>query len=227
MSVRNPQLWRRDPRPGLLVIVFGFGAAGFAALLAMVLMYRPFVAFDERASHAFASLQSPVFDALFRGFNTIGNFWTMAALTTVTALALAYRKHVAEAVLMLATVSIGTLMGDVTKGLVERARPGLEWARIPLPDSYSFPSGHALASFLFFGTLAFIAFLHVKQVRAKFVVFAGCTAFAIGVALARVYLGVHWFGDITASWLLGSAWLMACFGIYFWAITRSDEVSGD
>lgn len=227
VTVRDPKLWRRDPRPGLLVIVFGFGAAGFALLLAMVLLYRPFVAFDERMSNAFASVDAPVLDALFRGANAIGDFWTMAALTTITAVVLALRKHRAEGTLLVATVSIGTLMGDVTKGLVERVRPGLETARIPLPDSYSFPSGHALASFLFFGTVAFIAFLHLGQVKAKFLVFAGCTAIAIGVALARVYLGVHWFGDVTASWLLGSAWMMVCFGAYFWAITLSDEPAED
>lgn len=209
------------------MIVFGFGAAGFAFLLAMVLLYRPFVAFDERVSHAFASVDAPLLDVLFRSVNGIGSFWSMAVLTTITALVLVLRKHVAEGTLLIATVSIGTLMGDVTRGLVERVRPGLETARIPLPDSYSFPSGHALASFLFFGTVAFIAFLHVKRVRAKFLIFAGCTALAIGVALARVYLGVHWFGDVTASWLLGSAWMMVCFGVYFWAITLSDESSED
>ncbi|MDZ4063324.1 MAG: hypothetical protein U1E22_01540, partial [Coriobacteriia bacterium] len=122
------------------MIVFGFGAAGFALLLAMVLLYRPFVAFDERISHAFASIDAPLLDALFRSINVIGNFWSMAALTTVTALVLVLRKHLAEGTLLIATVSVGTLMGDVTKALVERVRPGLETARIPLPDSYSFPS---------------------------------------------------------------------------------------
>jgi len=215
VSARGAQPWDRDPRPGLLVLVFMLASLAFGALVAAVLLYHPFVAFDESFSAGIRSLSTPVLDRLFVAVTHLADFWSVAFGTAVLAGILLYRRRRAEAVLVVLTVAGGAFVGTVFRALIERARPGLEYARIPLPDSYSLPSGHALASFLFFGILCFVVALEAKSSVVRLWTLAGCVAVAGLIAFSRVYLGVHYFGDILASWILGSAWLTLCVAVYF------------
>jgi undecaprenyl-diphosphatase len=83
------------------------------------------------------------------------------------------------------------------KELTDRARPpfadpSLE-AIIALPESASFPSGHAAAAF---AAAAAVGILH-PGLRAPLLLLAAT------VALSRVYLGVHFWSDVLAGGLLG------------------------
>lgn len=215
MNRRQAGLLHADPRPGALVVAFGIATATFTALVAAVLLYRPFVAFDRGLSAAVRSMDVPALDATMRLVTDIGDFWVAAIATAVLAAVLLVVRRPAEAVFVAAGVGGGAALGDVLRVLIERARPGLEVARIPVPDTYSFPSGHALAAFLFFGVLFFVVALEARTFAARAWTLAACMAIAALVALSRVYLGVHWFGDVMASWIVGSGWLTLCAAAYF------------
>jgi undecaprenyl-diphosphatase len=212
-------LWRRDPRPGVLVIVFGVAAAVFALLVIGLIAMPLFVFVDEIVSEAFRSLGGSLTETLARGATLLGNGIPMVVLTTGTVLVLWFTGRRAEAGLLLVTVAGGWLLGELFKEVFQRARPGLEFARIPLPESYSFPSGHALAAVEYFGTLAFIVILEAKSVTTRVWVTVLCAIAILVVSFSRVYLGVHWFGDILASWFLGVAWMALTISAYFW-LTR-------
>lgn len=207
--------WRRDTRPGLLVFLFVLASLAFASLVAAVLLYHPFVAFDESLSSSIRSLSTPGLDAIFIAITHLGDFWTVALATLMFSGVLLFQRRRGEALLVAFTVSMGTVLGTAFRAVIERARPGLEYARIPLPDAYSLPSGHALASFLFFGIVFFVVALEAKRVSTRIWTLAGCAAIAGLIAFSRVYLGVHYFGDVLASWILGSAWLTLCAAAYF------------
>jgi undecaprenyl-diphosphatase len=64
---------------------------------------------------------------------------------------------------------------------------------IPVPKSYSFPSGHA--SF-FFGISSFLLFHNIYLAITFFLL-----SFLIGIA--RVFCGVHWFRDILGGFAAG------------------------
>jgi len=217
------ELWRRDTTPGLLVVIFGVAFFGFVALVVAGLTVPAFVTVDRAISDAVRSFESPSLDMLARGLTRLGDMAVMFGLSTVLVVWLAATRRKAEAVLFVATIGLGTALGSLFKDVFGRLRPGLDIARIPLPDSYSFPSGHALASFLFFGTLVFLVLGESTRLSVRVSVSAVCVVLAVGVAMSRVYLGVHWFGDIVASWLLGAAWMAVTIGSYWW-FTR-DQVT--
>lgn len=222
MNRRQAGLLYADPRPGALVVAFGFALATFVALLAGVLLYRPFVAFDKSLSAAVRAIDVPVLDTVLRLVTNLGAFWIAAGATALLVIVLLVLRRPAEALFVVAGVAGGAMLGDLLRSLIERARPGFEVARIPLPDTYSFPSGHALAAFLFFGVLFFVVALEARDFATRAWTLAACIVIAALVALSRVYLGVHWFGDVVASWVVGSAWLTLCAAAYF-ALTSGEN----
>ncbi|MRR10973.1 phosphatase PAP2 family protein [bacterium] len=186
------------------------------------MLYRPFIVVDEHLSAAVRAWSPSFLDPVARAVTHLGDAWVLTSATVVLVIVLFARRRPAEAALVGISVGGGALAGDILRGLVERARPGLEYARIPLPDSYSFPSGHALGTFLFFGVLFFIVALEARSFSTRAWVLALCVVLAVLVALSRVYLGVHYFGDVVASWIVGSGWLTLCAAGYF-AWTSGDR----
>jgi len=113
----------------------------------------------------------------------------------------------AEALLVIVTVAVGVALGYGVKLAVQRVRPALEHARIAIPGTYAFPSGHALASMLYFGIVGFVVMLTERRLKLSALVIGACLAITVLVGLSRVYLGVHYLGDVVGAWLLGAAWL--------------------
>lgn len=199
--------WRRDPRSGLLVIAFGAAIISFVLLTAAVLLMPAFLSLDASVSAAIRDISLPGLEGVARFFTTVGDFWSVFAMTGIAAIYLLVRGRKAEALLLVLTVGFGSLLGEGLKVVVHRVRPALEFARIAIPSSYSFPSGHTMTAVDFFGSLGFIALVGNSRLRRSVVVVAGCVAMALAIGLSRVYLGVHFLGDVIGGLLLGAAWV--------------------
>jgi len=202
---RDP--WQRDPRPGVLVMVAGILLLAFVAL-GMALAFAPaFIRFDAAASETIRSIPWPWLESVARAATWLGSFWPMTTLTVGTGIALWALGRRTSATTLVVTVALGSLLGSILKLLFGRLRPALEVARIALPGSYSFPSGHALSSLLFFGSVAFLIMVHVRSLRVATLGAGLCALAVFSIGMGRVYLGVHFLGDVIGSWLLGAGLL--------------------
>lgn len=121
----------------------------------------------------------------------------------VVALALA-RRRVALAVYVVAVVVFGALLNSLVKDLVDRRRPVFA-DPIAVGGGMSFPSGHAMNSFIGFGAAALVVWLLARRWARVAAVVAAVAVVAIGAT--RVTLGVHYLSDVVGGWLLGLAWL--------------------
>jgi membrane-associated phospholipid phosphatase len=61
--------------------------------------------------------------------------------------------------------------------------------------NYSFPSGHAQSSTTFYGWLSI-------KIKKWWLLIFGATLIIL-VGISRIYLGVHWLGDVLAGWGIG------------------------
>jgi membrane-associated phospholipid phosphatase len=122
--------------------------------------------------------------------------------TAVTAAAITRSRHWAGFFSLAIVGAFG--IHSLVKPLVGRARPDLA----PLVDigGYSFPSGHASASAVFYGALLVVAIARWGMPRAA-IAGVGLTVMAVGVGLSRVYLGVHWPSDVFAGTVSGAVWV--------------------
>lgn len=116
------------------------------------------------------------------------------------------------------TVAWGSaLVSTGLKALMRRPRPvagtDLRVVAAPLGGS-SFPSGHVLT---FVGTYGFTAYLAATLIRDE-VLRDAATAGLVGlVALvgpSRIYQGHHWTTDVSASYLVGTAYLVVVVTAY-------------
>lgn len=206
MVMQPRSSWQRDPRAGALVIVMLGSLSVFVLLVAGLLLAPWLVRIDVAASEAIRRITFPGSVAMARFVTVMGNFWPMTIFTAISTAYLWYRRRRPEAIGLVVAMTSGAVLGQVLKLLVARARPVVP-ALIPLPESHSLPSGHALSSAIFFGWMTVIVLFHIKSLRRGVAVAALFVASAVLIGLSRVYLGVHYLGDVFASWLLAGAWM--------------------
>lgn len=190
-----------------MVIVAGVALLAFIGLAVAILLAPAFVRIDLVVSAAIRSIDVPGLDTVATIVTRVGDFWPMFILSALTGAWLWLRGRHTSALTLVFSVLSGTLFGSLMKSVFMRVRPALEVARIPIPETYSFPSGHALAAVLYFGSLVLLIMLHEKQLRRAVGASALCVLAAAAISMSRVYLGVHYLGDVIGSWLLGIAWL--------------------
>ena len=142
------------------------------------------------------SLACPLLDFVMPRITTLGNggaIWLVAAGGL-----LCTRKYRRQGVILLAGLAAGALVGNVfLKHLVARARPcwldpGFSLL-IPVPQDYSFPSGHTLSSF--------VGATILTRTDRRF----GWAAIplAVLIAFSRLYLYVHFPSDVLTGAVLG------------------------
>jgi undecaprenyl-diphosphatase len=212
--------------PALLLL----GAGGLAALaageifveLAEQLRLSASVTWRfDRAVHAWVGDgRRPALNLLLGAATWAGGTAGLTALVgLVAAVLLAHRERTA-ALFLVVTSGAGALLNVGLKLVFGRARPDLALA-IAEADGYSFPSGHAMGSFVIYGAVAYL----VLRQRAPWAVRSAGLALAITVVLlvglSRVYLGVHWASDIAGGWSAGAVWLAAAVTTHELLILRA------
>lgn len=143
------------------------------------------------------TLSSGFLDRAMPWISFIGNggmVWILAAC-----LLLCTKRFRRSGILLLVGLAAGFLVGNLLmKPLIARVRPVWPYP-VPallaqVPAGYSFPSGHALSSF--------VSATILTRTNRKLGMFALPLAFLI--ALSRLYLYVHFPSDVLAGVLLGA-----------------------
>jgi undecaprenyl-diphosphatase len=184
-------------------LLSGLFFVGFLSIAEEVV--EPFsLALDRAATVFSAAIASPTLTRVMWVATLLGDVRVALPATLVAAVLLAVWGHPRRAGSVIVLTLVSIVLSDSVKYLIERRRPPLGLALIALPSSASFPSGHAMAGIVLAGTLALmlIASRAPRWVR----VFGSVAVLAAGLAvgLSRVYLGVHYFSDVLASWCLGA-----------------------
>jgi len=112
----------------------------------------------------------------------------------------------------LVTLVVGGVLGVVLKILVERARPTLDQP-VAHANGFSFPSGHALNSFLAVGILLLV-FLPVLTTAGRVVAYTLGAFLVLLTGFDRVALGVHYVSDVVAGWIVALACLAGTAGAF-------------
>lgn len=147
-------------------------------------------------------LRTDSVDAVMLWVTQFGSLWFLLPFTVIALVALLAARDIATAIYLAALMGFAQLTVLVLKNLTRVPRPadlvhGLQ--------QYSFPSGHALMSTVFFGFLAVVFAARLPD-RWRWLPYSFATAIVSLVTFSRLYLGVHWLSDLVAGIAIGLAW---------------------
>ncbi len=98
------------------------------------------------------------------------------------------------------TLVISTILNNVIKIIIRRERPLV--LRLVEESSFSFPSGHMMASVSLYGILLYLVLKSniKKSLKIFLSIFLGVLPVLVG--MSRIYLGAHFFSDIIGALLV-------------------------
>jgi membrane-associated phospholipid phosphatase len=200
--------------PIFLVMILG-GIATICAGYLFVVLVEQFQRSTSLVYHAdqiiqtwFGHERQPAMTVLLSAATSLGSTAGLGVIVGVVTAILFLRKERASAIFVIVTAVTGALLNLGLKAIFARARPDLTFA-ITTSRYYSFPSGHAMGSFISLGALAYIALRQKWPWSTKTATLATILTLIVLVGLSRVYLGVHWASDIVGGWSAGTVWLSA------------------
>lgn len=178
--------------------------AVLALLTAQVLLQGPLLALDVDASRYFATHRNAALATFMLGVSALHQSGVLLAVAAVVAMWLVWRgdRYAARALLVVPTGMV--LNNFVFKDVIRRPRPAWPDPLVQLA-TWSFPSGHAAASTVFYGILCALVFARTRSRVARTLAIVVAVVMVLLVSFSRVYLGAHYPTDVAAGIALGGA----------------------
>lgn len=173
--------------------------------------------FDDAGLRWVREQWTPTLDALSLWLDGLGYGVGVLPFDALLVVALAARRCWRPATFAALALGGGLLLNKGLKLLFERPRPVIECPEAVVPVTFSFPSGHAMAS----ATLATVLTVLAWRSRWRWPVCVIAWGFALSVAASRVLLGVHFPSDVVAGAAAGVAWASTAW----WAMARGRGVA--
>lgn len=179
-------------------------SAFFFAWIAESMAHQRTAGFDMTVRDLVHGYASPLRTTLMTIISFLGGDGLIIAAAIAILLFLAARRK--RAALWLVVTLAGALILDVSlKVAFHRPRPAPFFG--PLPRTYSFPSGHALFSFCFYGVLAGLLAGRLRSLWLRILIWISASALVLVIGLSRIYLGVHYPSDVIAGYLTATIWV--------------------
>ncbi len=165
-----------------------------------------YISVNDAMFHLFRgiSIRSEHVDNLMMSITLLGQKEIILPLFVVLSCWLLYTKRPRAAYHFLALGVLAAIGVFVLKHLFKSPRP---WGIFQSGETFSMPSGHTTMATTFFIGLAFFV-TYGYQNRNRNIIYFLALLIALFVGISRLYLGAHWFTDVLAAWLLGSATIM-------------------
>ena len=206
---------------------WGFAAAGLIFFLLLTYL----VCAENGAPLALDNLlRYPVYELRRDGLSSIlifdtycGNWQTITALCSLLLVLSFFWKPFGKSLrnsygISLAAGSLLSLFAYTNiKALIERPRPDAALHLIS-QGGYSFPSGHAMTSLVFYGLLLIWIRRFLSAKKKSKTITAGITVllsvFIFLIGFSRIYVGVHYPSDVLAGWSIGACILMVLSSVF-------------
>ena len=155
--------------------------------------------FDNWVYDALISMKSDGLTTFMKIVTAASNVKVMIVLAGISLLTLIWKRK--ESLYMVGTLGLSTIINLILKNIIRRDRP--LHLRLVEESGFSFPSGHAMGSSAFYGSIIVLIKHSKLDKKYKYLsyIFLSLLIFLIGIS--RIYLGVHYPSDIIGGWLIG------------------------
>ncbi|WP_405115711.1 phosphatase PAP2 family protein [Micromonospora sp. NBC_01405] len=158
---------------------------------------------EDAVNRELAADRTEVWNNVSLVFSTLASTQAIVLVTAIVAVVLRLVLHRwREPVFLCAAVSAQALIFLLTTMAIDRRRPAVEHMDASPPTS-SFPSGHTSAAVALYVGIAVLLALRARSTPAKVAWWTLLVLVPVGVALTRMYRGMHHPSDVVASFLNG------------------------
>jgi undecaprenyl-diphosphatase len=188
------------------------------AFLARTVAYFPI---DLAITQFLQTIDQGWFEHLMRAVSWPGRGNQSVIVTSVLVILIYWVGLRWEAVVAAVTGAVVPLLNLVLKIIIQRPRPHADIVDVLRElNTFSFPSGHVMYYAAFYGFLLYISFSLLKNfwLRTALVIIFGGLVLLVGPS--RIYLGVHWPGDVLGAYIIGGLSLFAAIQFYRWGRKR-------
>jgi len=187
------------------------GLVVFLLILANVLTDGPMLKVDEWVSLHIPELHTERGTNVVVFLTNLNGVVASSILFVVISVFLWYKKWYADLRFFLLSFLGATLLFNLFKFTVQRARPETSLFEL---STYSFPSGHTTMATVLALSLYFIFAGRIKEGFPRMLLLFVCVFWPLTIAFTRVYLDVHWFSDVIGGLSLGLFWVTLSTMVY-------------
>ncbi len=158
---------------------------------------------DYSVTKLIYSFRSDALTPIMQFFTSLGSGLTLISLSIITILFIgAIRKK--DVAIYLSILYSGILVNTILKFLYMRPRPD----DLPLihENSLSFPSAHAMNSFIFFAAFSYFILRETDNKNLTIIVSFISSIVILFIGISRIYLGVHYPSDVIGGFVAGFLW---------------------
>ena len=199
-----------------LYIVLGFVLSAGMLYIFLNLAWKTFfkastVLFDDAFIWLVRYYANPALDKFMLFITDIGFGKGYAIIVAATFALLAYKKRWPDLSALAICLAGAGLLSVFLKNSFQRMRPDSFF--LVQETSFSFPSGHAMATMCFYGMLAFFLMREAKSWSLRLLIATLAVILSLIIGLSRIYLGVHYPTDVVAGYAVGFMWLLFCISL--------------
>lgn len=176
------------------------------------------VFFDDSIYNFIISFRSDNMTKVMKGITFFAQTKTIVILALLSLLFLL--KKYKGTVYLAITLIISTLANSLVKHIIRRERPLHE--HLVVENTYSFPSGHAMAAMTFYGFIIFLILKSNLNKTIKIIISILFSLLILLIGISRIYLGVHYPSDIVGGYVISG--LILTVSIYFVIKYRRSEL---
>jgi undecaprenyl-diphosphatase len=162
--------------------------------------------FDLAVRDGVHQLAQPALTAFLSAMTHLGSVVVLVVLFLICYIAFRAMGWRAGAARLVWTMGGAVVLENGLKFLFQRARPEPFFGLVA-PETYSFPSGHALYSTCFYGVAAWTFAAYAVTPSSRIAIWASSAAIVAIIGFSRIYLGVHYPTDVLGGLLAAAAWM--------------------
>ena len=200
----------------LVALAFLGSVFVFAAIAHEAVMEKEAV-FDQRIADYLSAHASANTISIMRVITFFGStgFLLPAYLVLVIILMILHRRRDAINTAIVSVTS--SILLFALKDFFKRVRPNLPLLKSL--HSFSFPSGHALSSFIFCSMLGYLVWNSKLRRGLKWAIIILLVVISFLIGISRIILRMHYATDVIAGFCLGIAWVI----LSFWIMRKTEE----
>lgn len=188
-------------------LALAVGALVFFAWLTDEMLEGATRNFDESIRSAVHAFAAPALTSVMMAASFLGSTLFLIGFGIVVFIIFFLLKRRRAAIVFALTMLGSTVLLVTLKTVFHRTRPDPFFDTV-LPVSYSFPSGHALSSFCFYGALAAIITNRINNRLIQILIWIFAALLVALIGLSRIYLGVHYPSDVLAGYTVALIWVV-------------------